>query len=108
MSAIAELREAWRQANEHLAPEGVGELLLGAVERFLEQAPPDDEPTFVLRGQDVLALPVVRFYARECEEHGLADQATQAWLAHDDMLDFQRQHRDRVKLPDHRHESVTS
>jgi hypothetical protein len=64
---------------------------------------PDPMPVFVLKGKDALAPFVIADYRRECERHGLTEQATQVLLALREMNAWQARHPELVKLPDHPH-----
>lgn len=62
---------------------------------------PDDEPVFILRGQDQLTPAAIHEYADLCRAAG-ADGAHVAGVrsAADAIGRWQREHADRVKLPD--------
>lgn len=62
---------------------------------------PDDEPVFILRGQDSLATDVVRHWmmlARRAEVNAEKMRAVQAHL--DAMVDFKAKFPSRIKVPD--------
>ena len=67
---------------------------------------PDDEPCFVLRGQDVFALPAIIQYRNICSRGtGAEPEAAQEHIEHVDkevaiFLEFARDHPDRMKTPD--------
>lgn len=60
-------------------------------------------PTFVIRGTDALAIPVLRKYLAECRDHGLEEQAKEVETAVAEMSAWQRSHPTLTKLPDHKH-----
>ena len=47
---------------------------------------PDDEPVFLLRGQDRLAVFAIRYYAEMCKHNGAPEIAAKA-LAHAELMD---------------------
>lgn len=60
---------------------------------------PQDEPVFLIRGQDVTAPDVVRYWAMQAKSHGADDLIVQAAKAQADcMVDWQRDHG--MKIPD--------
>ena len=63
----------------------------------------DPMPVFPLKGKDALAPGTVDYYRRECNRHGLHEQAAQVELAFREMAAWQRRNPDLVKLPDHDH-----
>ena len=61
---------------------------------------PDDEPLFLLRGQDALAGPTLMSYAMVCDDVRTSQEHRDgAWNAHDVFVDWQAEHPDRVKVP---------
>ena len=62
---------------------------------------PEDEPFFVLRGQDSLAVKAIHRYLMLCKEHGCSDEHLET-IAHNSMViqHWQSQNPDLVKLPD--------
>lgn len=67
--------------------------------RYLVNAHPD-EPLFVIRGRDALALPVLTAYAEECGQHHLTDMQVQVWAHIDRFVAWQRDACVYTKLPD--------
>ena len=67
----------------------------------------DPMPVFKLLGKDQLAPDAVAAYHNLCVAAGLGDQANQVWLALGEIAQWQTQHPDLVKLPDHKHVPVT-
>lgn len=62
---------------------------------------PADEPLFLLRGQDQLALNAVWHYYETLRKWpGMAEYANQAYAAWLQMAEWQKAHPERVKLPD--------
>lgn len=59
------------------------------------------EPIFVIRAKDALAIPTVRAYYRECVEHGRLDQSRHVDAAIQELIEWQEDHP--VKYPDHEH-----
>lgn len=59
-----------------------------------------DEPCFVIRAQDVLAVAAIRDYAHRAFHKGLADVAGGAHAAADAVADWQFANEDAVKDPD--------
>lgn len=61
----------------------------------------DDEPIWVLRGQDATAPFVIRAWARHAEANGVNGAKVETALNDAaDMEAWQQAHPDRVKLPD--------
>lgn len=61
----------------------------------------EDEPVFLLRGRDVVAVATVRHYAQTCERHGSPKAHVESVLeAADAMAAWQKENPDVVKLPD--------
>ncbi len=60
---------------------------------------PDDEPVFLLRGQDRLAPSAVRAYAKAAEDRGRIDIANASYVQADRMEAWQTTHGG-GKLPD--------
>jgi hypothetical protein len=60
-------------------------------------------PVFVIKAKDALAVPAMRAYLEQCEEHGLSSQAYQVKLAIQEVLRWQGNNIDATKLPDHKH-----
>ena len=60
---------------------------------------PPDEPVFVIRGRDLLAVPVIRFYAEKAEERG-SPVFGQVMDVADAIVLWQQAHPERCKLPD--------
>lgn len=67
----------------------------------------DPMPVFVIRAKDALAVPVLRTYIQECQEHGLAEQAMAVHAAVDEIRAWQQRNIDLTKLPDHPHVPAT-
>lgn len=63
---------------------------------------PEDEPIFILRGQDVIAPDAIRAYARKCKLMGFVSQrfTSQVEVCADEMASWQGANRERVKTPD--------
>jgi hypothetical protein len=61
---------------------------------------PDDEPVFVLRGQDLHAPGAIEHYAVVCFRDGLTDHADAAMKAAGEITLWQAEHPERVKRPD--------
>jgi hypothetical protein len=60
---------------------------------------PEDEPVFLLRGQDIAAPDVIRYWAKLVEQrHGAPEIVKLAREQADKMYDWQRDHK--MKLPD--------
>lgn len=59
---------------------------------------PEDEPVFLLRGQDAFAPTVVRAWAKMAEEAGLHEIAKMVYNGADEMDEWQRTMKS--KLPD--------
>lgn len=57
---------------------------------------PDDEPVFLLRGQDTFAADTVRHWAREVEDHGGSPEIVRVARDHADRMDTWT----KKKLPD--------
>ena len=64
---------------------------------------PSDLPVFVIKAKDALAVLALRGYQRECQEHGLANQAVEVEKAIGEIHEWQRDNIDLIKLPDHAH-----
>lgn len=60
----------------------------------------DDEPVFVLRGNDILAIPFMRQYQMFTEDQFGPEKGQSLELLIDTMRDYQQHHSDRVKFPD--------
>ncbi|MCQ9378838.1 KTSC domain-containing protein [Methyloversatilis sp. XJ19-49] len=67
------------------------------VNRATGKAIPDDEPVFVLRAQDALALPALEAYAALVSDHTHAHAVEQRI---DAFIKFADAHPERTKLPD--------
>lgn len=62
---------------------------------------PDDEPVFVIRGQDILAARTVAHWMDMAAEKGVNDTKLGLVAQHLKAIeDFQRAHPDRCKVPD--------
>ena len=62
---------------------------------------PDDEPVFILRGQDLLALETVRHWMILARRAGVnAEKMRAVELHHDAILNFRIGNPNRVKVPD--------
>lgn len=60
-----------------------------------------DEPVFVLRPTDELALPVIRYWIALARQHGSPKEKIDGAIrAASLMSDWQHAHPDRVKVPD--------
>lgn len=77
----------------------------GALRYIMDAAP--DEPLFVIRGRDALAVPVLQEYVNQCHKHGLTDlwrDESGRWIdgqarrANEHMDRFQKWQRDNAKL----------
>jgi hypothetical protein len=61
---------------------------------------PIDEPLFLFRGRDILAVLVLRFYVLLCKAFGcVASHIEGVQDAHSKFLAFKRRHPDRMKQP---------
>lgn len=62
---------------------------------------PDDEPIFILRGQDMLTATGIRGYVSNCRLAGVKDTSylERTLNRADEISDWQDANRDRVKLP---------
>lgn len=61
----------------------------------------DDEPIWVLRGQDLLAPQIIRSWAASANARGVNHAKVQTALDDATAMDeWQKAHPDRVKLPD--------
>lgn len=60
----------------------------------------DEEPLFLIRGQDKLALETLFAYACLARAHHCTSVAIAVEQYMQDMREWQRQHPDRMKLPD--------
>lgn len=60
-------------------------------------------PTFVIKAKDLLAPEAVKAYWELCVKYHLHDQAEQVLLALDEIILWQQDNKDAVKLPDHAH-----
>lgn len=60
-------------------------------------------PIFVVKGQDVLAVETIEAYRDLCVKYSLTAQADQVDLAIAEMVAWQGENQDRVRLPEHRH-----
>lgn len=67
----------------------------------------DREPLFILRGKDQLATRTVRYYAQICcflgittRNRSLLEMGEKAKLIALEMEDWQRENKEKVKLPD--------
>lgn len=61
---------------------------------------PADEPLFLLRGQDQLALNAVWHYYETCKKMGQLQHAEAVYMVWLQMAQWQQEHPERVKLPD--------
>lgn len=68
----------------------------------------DDMPVFVIKGKDQFAPHAISYYAALCRRAGLTGQAAEVRRAVAEIQDWQSDHRDKVKLPDHPHVPVTA
>jgi hypothetical protein len=73
--------------------DGVGTL----VNKFTGKPVPDDEPLFILRAQDVNALPALMAYRVLCKDLQHSEEVTKSVL---DFINFSVKHPDRMKEPD--------
>lgn len=61
---------------------------------------PEDEPLFLLRARDYLALPTLRYYQGACRMDGCTDyQNNGIQAAIEAFQDFNREHPERMKQP---------
>lgn len=61
---------------------------------------PPDEPTFVLRAQDALAIPTISDYARHCLDGGASPQHIERIMeAYNEFLEWRAEER-KQKVPD--------
>ena len=67
----------------------------------------DPMPVFVIKARDALAVPTLRAYVQECQEHGLTEQALQVREAINEIREWQQRNIDQTKLPDHAHVPVS-
>lgn len=70
----------------------------GALRYVIDAA--DGEPLFVIRGRDVLAVPVIRQYVKEATEHGAYNQAMRANRHLSRFLDWQSANAKLTHMPD--------
>lgn len=62
---------------------------------------PEDEPVFVIRGKDLLALKTIQYWIDLAKGAGVNDEKMNAvYRHHNDILVFQREHPERCKIPD--------
>jgi hypothetical protein len=62
---------------------------------------PDDEPVFILRGKDLLVLPIVHAWMEAATGAGVNDNKMEAVGQHYAAIqEFQRAHPERCKIPD--------
>lgn len=71
---------------------------MGALRYIMDALP--DEPLFVIRGRDVLALPVLSAYVQECNEHGIYEQAYRAGKHLERFREWQGGNAKLTHLPD--------
>lgn len=57
----------------------------------------DNEPVFLIRGRDMLAVSALIVYARKLEERDRADEADAAFDAAMEMSEWQRDNPEKVK-----------
>lgn len=75
--------------------------------RIIEECRRTDEPVIVIRGQDKLGKLLVNFYHSLAVEHGTAENFREAVLdKYEQFLQFEKDHPDRMKVPDLRDEEV--
>ena len=67
----------------------------------------DVMPVFTIKAKDALAVKVIGFYHDECDRYGLHEQAAQVDLALDEIVRWQADHPNEVRLPSHKHVPAT-
>lgn len=67
--------------------------------RYVTHAYPD-EPLFVIRGRDALAVPAIEAYMEECARHGLSAMRSQVLAHRGRFITWQHGHTPLTKLPD--------
>lgn len=82
----------------HAYTEGHREDALGALRYIVDAFP--GEPLFVIRGRDVLAIPVLQAYINECHEHGNTGQAYHAGDHFARFVNWQRENAKLTHMPD--------
>jgi len=65
-------------------------------------------PTFVIKGSDALAPAAIEAYRRLCVQYELHEQAEQVQMALDEIEDWQADHEELLKLPDHYHRGAAA
>lgn len=63
------------------------------------QAIPEDEPCFLIRARDYLALPLLRHYRRLCVDDGCTDFQIAGNDAIEEFERFSAEHHERMKQP---------
>ncbi len=66
----------------------------------------DDEPVFIIRGKDKIAVTIIREYMKECARLGLMAQADEVEKAMQEMMGWQTSNRDSLVWPAHVHRSI--
>ncbi len=62
---------------------------------------PDDEPVFVIRGKDLLAIPNVQDWMERARKASVnADKMKAVQMHLDAIIEFQESHPERCKIPD--------
>lgn len=69
---------------------------------------PDPMPVFVVKGKDFLAPGTVEAYRDMCVDAGLANQAREVALAHEEIMQWQTRNPHRLRWPAHEHVPVTT
>lgn len=81
------------------APEGTTHTIARLVNRASGKPIPDDEPVFILRGQDRLAEHAIESYCELCV--GSADETGRAAYSRmEEFTEFAQRHPERMKTPD--------
>lgn len=62
-----------------------------------------EAPVFPIKATDAFAVETIRAHIRQCWRAGLYAQADQETMALAEFLEWQRDHRERVHAPDHKH-----
>lgn len=65
-----------------------------------------DEPVFILRAEDALTPGVLAFYRLQCRRERLRTQDREVGKAFNEIREWQKNNKDKVKLPDHKHQPV--
>lgn len=63
-------------------------------------------PSFTLVATDALAVPIIQSYSNLCEDFELRDQAIEVRRALEEVIEWQKDHPDKVHLPSHQHRNL--